>query len=139
MTEWQVIWLAVIAMAVLVMAVVQVVVVIRALRLARDASESLQQIRREVQPLLGKANRISDDAARATALAVTQVERVDEMMAAAATRLDDTLTVVQGAIVEPVKQGAAVVAAVRAAVAVLRGISDRQESHQSEEEALFVG
>lgn len=139
MTDWQTIWLAVIAVAVLVMAVVQVGLVVVMMRTARQATDTLQQVRRDVQPILERAQRISDEAARATALATAQVERIDGMLASTAVRIDQTLSIVQGAIVEPVRQGAAVVAAVRAAMAVLRGIGDRQRAARNEEEALFVG
>lgn len=139
MTDWQTIWLAVIAVAVLVMAVVQVGLVVVMVRTARQATDTLQQVRRDVQPILERAQRISNEAARATALATAQVERIDGMLASTAVRLDQTLSIVQGAIVEPVRQGAAVVAAVRAAMAVFRGIGDRQRAARNEEEALFVG
>jgi uncharacterized protein YoxC len=138
-TDWQTIWLAVIAVAVLVMAVVQVGLVVVVMRSARQATDTLQQVRRDVQPILERAQRISDEAARATALATAQVERIDGVLASTAVRIDQTLSIVQGAIVEPVRQGAAVVAAVRAAMAVFRGIGERQRSARSEEEALFVG
>jgi len=138
-TDWQTIWLAVIAVAVLVMAVMQVGLVVVMMRTARQATDTLQQVRRDVQPILERAQRISDEAARATALATAQVERIDGMLASTAVRVDQTLSIVQGAIVEPVRQGAAVVAAVRAAMAVFRSIGDRPRSARSEEEALFVG
>jgi hypothetical protein len=38
-----------------------------------------------------------------------------------------------------VRQGAAAVAAVRAAVDVIRGIRDRRRQAQDDDEALFVG
>jgi hypothetical protein len=138
-TDWQTVWLATIALAVVVMAVVQIGLIVVALRATRQATETLQQVRRDVQPILERAQRMSEDAARATALAAAQVERLDGMVASTAVRLDQTLSIVQGAIVEPVRQGAAVVAAVRAAMAVFRGIADRPRPSRNEEEALFVG
>jgi predicted PurR-regulated permease PerM len=138
-TDWPVVWVATIAVAVVVMAVVQVVILLVAARTARQTTETLQQIRQDMKPIVEKANRISDDAARATALAVAQIERIDGMLDSTARRLDETLGAVQGAIVGPARQGAAFVAAMRAAIAVFRSIGDRRRSDQDEEEALFVG
>jgi hypothetical protein len=59
-------------------------------------------------------------------------------MAATSQRLDQTLNVVQGALVGPVRQGAAVITAVRAALALLRR-RRAQASGRDDEEALFVG
>ena len=139
MTDWPVVWMATIAVAMVAMAVVQIVTLFLAARMMRQTTETLQQIRQDVQPIVEKANRISDDAARATALAAAQVERIDGILDSTARRLDETLGAVQGAIVGPARQGAAFVAAMRAAIAVFRSIGDRQRSDRDEEEALFVG
>lgn len=139
MSDWQLVWLATIALAVVVMAVVQVAVVLQAARMARQAAETVQDLRRELRPLIEKANRIADDAARATALATAQVERVDRLLATTAVRVDEALTLVQSAIVEPIRQGSAFVTAVRAALAVFRSWQDRPRRNRDEEEALFVG
>ncbi len=139
MSDWQVIWLGTMAAALVVMAIVQVGLVIGALRLGRELLQASQTLRREITPLLEKAHRISDDAAKATALAVTQVERVDRMLATTSQRIDETITVLQGAILEPVRQGTALIAAVRAFAAGFRGSADPSHHRREDEEALFVG
>ena len=139
MSEWQVIWLGTMAMALVVMAIVQVGVVIVALRLSRELLETSQVLRREIPPLIEKAHRISDDAAKAAALAVAQVERVDRLLASTSHKLDETLTLVQGAILEPVRQGGALIAAIRAFAAGFRGASHPSHHRREDEEALFVG
>jgi len=133
------VWLAIIAVSVALMTLIQIYVLVVAGRTLRRATDTLADLRRDVQPLLARAQDISADAARTTALAASQMERVDQMLASTAVRLDQTLHVVQGAVVEPMRQGAALVAAFRAAVAVVRGIGDRHRSARDEEEALFVG
>jgi hypothetical protein len=133
------VWLATIAIAVVVIALGQVALVIVAARALREATATLVEVRRDLQPVVERAQRISDDAARVVALAASQMERIDGMIASAAGRLDHTLGVVQGAVVEPLRQGAAVVAAFRAALAVFRSLGDRQRALRDEEEALFVG
>ncbi len=101
MIDWQLVWLAVIAIAVTVMTVVQIAVLLTLARSARQLGETVQQVRQEIRPLAEKVNRIADDAARAAALAVTQVERVDRALLTATQRVDQTLNVVQGALSNP--------------------------------------
>jgi hypothetical protein len=137
--DWQLVSLAVIAVAVAVMAVVQVGVLLTLARSARQLTEAVRQIQTEVRPLADKVHRIADDAARAAALAVTQVERVDRAILSATQRVDQTLNVVQGVLVEPVRQGAAVISAVRSALSVFRGARGDARQGRDEEEALFVG
>ena len=133
------VWLPVIAVAVALMAGAQIVLAIVAARAVRQATEALLQVRRDVQPVLENAQRISAEAAHAALLARTQMERIDRMIASTALRVDETLGLVQGVVVEPVRQGAALLSAFRAAVAVFRGLGDRQRGPRNEEEALFVG
>lgn len=140
MNDWPVVWLGTMAVALVVMAVVQVAVVVVALRVTRELTQTSQELRREIKPLIEKANRISDDAAKATALAVTQVERVDRLLAATSQRVDDTLAIVQAAVIEPVRTGAALFAAVKAVVGGLTGSPDHHQRHRHEDEdAMFVG
>ncbi len=133
------VWLGVIALAVLAMAVVQVVVGLQMLRTAKDAATSLRQFQAEVRPLIQKAHKIADDAGKVSALALTQVERVDEVMATTAMRIDDTLQIVQQSLIMPVKQGAAVMAGLKAAMAVFRARQDKGRYGRDDEDALFIG
>jgi type IV secretory pathway VirB2 component (pilin) len=136
--DWQLVCLAVMAVAMTVMTVIQVGVLLALAKSARQVAETAREIRQEIRPLAEKVHRIADDAARVASLALTQAERVDQAMAATSQRLDQTLNVVQGALVGPVRQGAAVITAVRAALSLLRRPRD-QASGRDEEEALFVG
>lgn len=138
MSDWQVIWLGTMAVALVVMTIVQVAVVIGAMRVGRELLQTSQELRREIKPLVEKARRISDDAAKTTALALAQAERVDRLLARSARRVDETLAVVQGAIIEPVRQGASLLGALRAFAAGFRG-ADQSGRHREEEDALFVG
>lgn len=138
MIDWQLVCLAVIAVTMTVMTVIQVGVLLALAKSARQVAETAKEIRQEIRPLAEKIHRIADDAARVASLALTQVERVDRAMAATSQRLDQTLNVVQSALVGPVRRGAAVVTAVRAALAILRR-PRAQPSGRDDEEALFVG
>ncbi len=131
--------------ALVVMALVQIGVIIVAIRLGKQVSSAIDEIRREVRPLVEKAHRIaeqahriSNDAAHATGLALAQVEKVSHLLTTTSTRVGETLGLVQHAVVEPVRQGAAVVAAVRAAVTAFRSWKDSHHS-RDDDDALFVG
>jgi len=139
-SDWGVVWLAVMAMSLAVMAAMQIWLALIALRVARQMMATTDALRREVKPLIEKTNRLVDEASRATSLAAAQVERVERLLTSTSDRVDETLGVLQGAILQPVRQGAALVTAIRAALSVIRGARDaRSRQARDEEEALFVG
>jgi hypothetical protein len=141
-SDWQGAALVVMAAALVVMAAIQVAAVVAALRLARQVSATADELRREVRPLMEQVRRIAYEAERASQLATAQVARVDQMLASVALRVEETVDVVQSALVGPIRQGAAIVTAVRAALSVLRSWqrrprrSVREEHH---EDPMFVG
>jgi hypothetical protein len=140
-SEWGTIFLGVIALATLLMALVQVGAAVAAARALRRVDRLAEEVQREIRPLVARAHDIAEDAARAAALAAAQVERVDAIMADMSRRVDETATVLQRAIVEPAREGAALFAAVRAGFAALRGLRRSQSpgSRFEEEDALFIG
>ena len=113
MSDWSTVFLAVIAAATGVMALVQIGAVISILRLVRRVSRLVERINREIDPLLGKVQEMSDDAARATKLAVGQVERADDLMAGLAQRAEETLDVAQQVLLTPARQGLAFIDGLR--------------------------
>ena len=133
------VWLGIIAVAVLTMAIIQIVVGLQLMRVAKDAASTMQEFRTEIRPLIQKAHKVADDAGRVSALALTQVERVDQLMATTAMRVDDTLQIVQESLIAPVKQGAAVMAGLKAAIAVFRARQDKGRYGRDDEDALFIG
>ena len=58
----------------------------------------------QVQPLVERLNVISADATRLSALAVQQAEKADVALTSAARRVDQTLAVVQNAVVAPARE-----------------------------------
>ncbi len=133
------VWLGIIAIAVLTMAIIQIVVGLQLMRVAKDAATTMQEFRTEIRPLIQKAHKVADDAGRVSAMALTQVERVDQLLATTAMRVDDTLQIVQESIIAPVKQGAAVMAGLKAAIAVFRARQDKGRYGRDDEDALFIG
>ncbi len=136
MTE---IFLGVIALATLVMAAIQVGFIVFAARLAKRVDRLADQVEHEIKPMLTNLTEVSQNAVRASSLAVQQVERADRLFANAATRLDETFTLVQNAIVAPAREGRAIVTAVRAAWSAFRELRARSRSRMEEEDALFIG
>ena len=140
MTDWQGAALVVMAAALVVMAVIQVAAIAAALRLARQVTSTAEALRREVRPLIDQVRRIADEAERASRLATAQVARVDQLLASMAVRIEETVDVVQGALVGPLRQGAAVVTAVRAALSVFRSWQRRpRRTREDTDDAMFVG
>lgn len=138
MNEWTNVWLGIIAGATLTMALIQVGVIIAGAILARRVNALSAKVERELQPLLGKVNAIGADAARMSALATQQVERVDTLMADVTKRVDTTLAVVQNAIVAPAREGMAVVSAIKATVGAVRR-KPRRPARREDEDPLFIG
>ncbi|MGE3276175.1 MAG: hypothetical protein AB7O67_13760 [Vicinamibacterales bacterium] len=145
--------LGVIAAAVSVMALIQVGAVVVALRLARRVESLTQQVEKDIKPVLANLSAVSDEAVRASRLAVAQVERLDELVGdfagragEMAGRVEDTLQAAQQFVTGPARQGMAVVAGVRAAVSAIRGIREATRRRSAvraasldDDESLFIG
>jgi hypothetical protein len=138
-TDWQLVWLGTIAIAVAVMAALQVAALGMLIRMIQQAVRAIQKLDRDLTPLLEKAHRIADDAARTSALAAAQAERIDALVTSATERVDETLDVVQRAIVDPIRQGTAFIAGLRAVIAAFRGWREPDRSAREEDDALFIG
>ena len=141
MTDWPVVFLGLMALSLVIMATIQVAAILVGIKVARQMGVAVDDLRREIKPLSDKVNRIADDAQRASSLVVLQVERVDQMMVTTAARLDTTLEILQGFASGPIRQGAAAVAAFRAATAIFRDWKGkgRQRHGRDDDDALFVG
>ena len=139
MSDWAVAFLGIIAVATLTTAVVQVAVVIAAGRVARRLELLAAQVERDVKPILDHLNAIGRDASRASSVAAAQVERADRVFADMADRLDRTLNTLQAAAAGGAREGAALLAAFRAAVGVVRDVrAARAQARADEEDALFI-
>ena len=116
--------LGAIALATMVMAFVQVGMIIYGARLARRVNRLVDVVEREIEPVVQRVNTMSEDAARASSLAVAQVERVDRVCARLTARVDEVMDAAQEAVVEPVRYGAALIQALRVGVAAMRRQDD---------------
>jgi len=145
-STWSVVFLGVIAFSTLVMALIQVGAIVYSAMLARRIEALLTRLEKDVQPMLERVTEISTEAARMSALATQQVERVDQLFAEVQDRTEHVMTVVQQAIITPAREGAALFGALRSTFAALRGLRPSANGRQQrpprgveEDDALFIG
>jgi len=115
-------------------------VLVAAGRLARRIDRLADHVEQELKPIFGHLNAIGRDASRAASLATAQVERADRLFADLVERLEQTLNTVQTHIVWPVREGAALLSAFRAAMNVIRDLrpNGRNRSRTEDEDTLFI-
>ena len=140
MIVWRDVFLGVIAVATLAIAITQIGVIVAAGMMARRVSRTLDQLERDVKPLFGYLNAIGNDASRAVALATAQVERADKLFTEVAVRIEQTMTVVQGTIGGPAREGRAWLGAFRAALFAIREMRTgrARQGRGDDEDPLFI-
>ena len=142
MTDWNPLFLGIIAFATLVMALIQVGAIIVVLRIAKQAQQVVTSVQEDVRPLIARVNAIAEDASRTVALATAQAQKVDRLLTDLSARVEQTAGIVQEAIVTPAREGLAIVAAIRASVGALRSLRQadpRGRRAAEEEDPLFIG
>jgi hypothetical protein len=133
------------AISLAIMATIQIGLILVGLKVARQMNATVEDLRREIRPLVEKLNRVADDASRATALAVVQVERVDAFMSNTVARVDEAVGIIGNAMGGPIRQGVAAVTAFRAVFEAFRSWQGRNDQRKrggrtrDDEDALFVG
>jgi hypothetical protein len=135
------VFLGLIAAATVLMALIQVGALIAILRIARQAQQTMNQLQRDVRPLIAKATAVADEASRTASLATLQAQKIDRLVTDLAQRADETVGVVQRAIITPAKEGMAILAAVKAGLHALQGFRERPRHGKpvDEEDPLFIG
>ncbi len=142
MSFWAEVFLGVIALATLTMAAIQVGVIVYGVGVARRVNRLLSQVEREMKPLADSINTIAGDAARISSLATGQIERVDRLVTDLTTRIEQTATTVQDAILRPLRDGAAIMSGVKAVLAAFRDGTYRPGTNRprsDDDDALFIG
>lgn len=134
-------FLGVIAAATLLMAFIQVGAFVAILRVAKQAQQTMTEVHRDVRPLLEKVTAVADEASRTATIATIQAQKIDRLLTDLAVRVDQTAGVLQQAIITPAREGLAVVAALKAGLAALRGFRERPRHGRTgdEEDPLFIG
>ena len=134
-------FLGIIALAVAVMAAIQVGAIIVAARLAKRVDRLATQLEQDIKPVFQNLQTLTTEAARAASLAAIQVERADKVFSELSQRVDQTLLTLQSRVMAPAREGFAVLAGIRAALAAFRDLRDtgRGPAAVEEEDALFIG
>ena len=134
-------FLGVIAVSTALMAILQVGAVIVLARVARQVRDTIGTLQQDIRPLIARANAIADEASKTAALATVQAQKIDRLVTELTQRVDDTSAIVQQAIITPAREGMAIVAALKAGLAALRGMRDLRggTTGVEEEDALFIG
>ncbi len=134
--------LAVIAIGVIVMATIQVAAAIMAARAARRIDDLVSRFDADVRPIFVNLQKITADAAHASALAAAQVEKIDRVMSDVSRHVESTVRAIP-ALVESARDGFNVIGGLKAVVSAFRDMrrtSDARETTTSDEEdALFIG
>ena len=141
MNDWSQAFLGVIAGATALMAIVQIGAIVVLARVAVQVQGILTTVRKDIGPLLVRANAIADEASRTATLATAQAEKIDRLVTDLARRVDETSAIIQQAIIAPAREGMAVIAALKAGFGVLRGLKDvrGRQGGVDDEDALFIG
>jgi hypothetical protein len=138
------VFLGLIALGVLVMAAIQVGAVVFALRAAKRLEGAVNSLQQDFKPILANLQAISADAARATATASAQVDRLEKMVGEIVKRVDMAATTVHDTIVAPVREVMAMVHGMKTVFAALRGEPGesqrrRRQAPADDEDPLFIG
>jgi hypothetical protein len=135
------VYLGLIAFGVIVMAAIQVAAVVAAIRAARRAGEMAGRFERDVRPIIANLQKVSEEAARASAQAAAQVDRLDTLVANVARRVEETAATVQQTILQPARDGLALLSGLKSVIASFR---EPREAPQRKEppgphDDLFIG
>jgi hypothetical protein len=135
---WATVFLGIIAMATLVTAILQVVVLVAAAQLVKRVGRFVDIVEQDVRPIIANVGSIARYASRVASLAAAQVERADQMLSSTVHRLEDLLTHVQTLVTNTLREGNALMMAVRAVMAVIRAFQGRRRRRGEDDDALFI-
>ena len=143
MSNTATIFLGIIACATLVMAIVQIGVIIVVARLAKRVDVLADQVQREIGPLAERLALVADSLHHVSSLAAVQIVRVDKLFSSAGRRAEETMSLVQGAVIGPMREILAVLAAIRGVVGAVKSFRGRESgrggSRFDDEDPLFIG
>ena len=135
--------LGTIAVSVVVMAVVQVATILWAARTAKRVGDAVARLEQEMRPVVASLQAMASDAARVSAVAAAQADKVDQMLGLLRQRVDQTVFSLQETILTPARE---VMAMLQALKEVFFGGDKRRPAYDSrrrqaadEEDALFIG
>jgi len=123
------------------MAILQLTAAIMAARALKGMAEAVSRLDADVRPIVSNLQQITSDAARATALAAVQVERIDRVMGDVSRHIEQTAKAIP-LLIESARDGFTVLGGLKAVVSAFREMRrtrDQKPSSVDEEDALFIG
>jgi len=140
-------FLGVIAISALVIASFQVVGIVTFIRTVRQMGEIAGRFQQDVKPIIANLQKVSEEAVRASALAASQMERLDATAANVAARVEETAATVQETILQPLRDGLSALQLLKTVVAGFRdGFGPRpatapaRETHPAAaDDEMFIG
>ena len=140
-------YLGLIALGVVVMATIQVVALVSVLRAAKSIGEMAARFEQDVRPIIVNLQKVSEEAARASAQAAAQVDRLDALVSGIARRVEDTVATLQQTILQPARDGLALLNGLKSIIASFREGREPRESRQAPprkdsrepQDDLFIG
>ena len=137
-------YLGLIALGVIVMATIQVAAVVAGIRAARRVGEMVGRFERDVRPIIANLQKVSEEAARASAQAAAQVDRLDALVSSVAQRVEETAATLQQTILQPARDGLAILSGLKSVIASFReprGTSEPKErtGPRESQDDLFIG
>jgi hypothetical protein len=139
--DWSGTFLGIIAAATALMALIQIGAIVVLARVATQVRDLMATVQQDIRPLIGRANAIADEAHKTASLATVQAQKIDRLVTDLTLRVEETSLIIQEAIVTPAREGMAIVAGIKAALAALRGLRDLRSRPGAvdDDDALFIG
>jgi hypothetical protein len=144
-------YLGLIALGVIVMATIQVAAIVMVARAAKRVGEMAGRFEQDVRPIIVNLPKVSEEAARASAQAAAQVDRLDALVAGVARRVEETAATLQHSILQPARDGLALLNGLKSFIASFREPREAREAqeprsapspragHKPPDEDLFIG
>lgn len=142
MTFWAEVFLGIIALATLTMASIQVAVMVYGWTVTRRVNRMLVRVEQDMKPVVESLASIARDAARISSLAKGRVEHVDRLVTDVTTRMEETAATVQEVVLKPLRDGAAAMAGLKAAMDAFKDLSRPNKAKRpstDEDDPLFIG
>ena len=138
-------YLGLIALGVLVMAAIQVAAIVAAMKTAKRVGEMASRFEQDVRPIVANLQKVSEEAARASALAAAQVDRLDALVAGVSRRVEDTAATLQQAILQPARDGLALLGTLKNVIASFQNLREPKAAPReprgtvAPDDDLFIG
>ena len=103
MVNWEIVFLGVIAVAMVVQAAFLVAMALAVIRLTKRIDALQDKLDHQIAPALEGLERVSRNAAEISDLATLQARRIDLLLADTIEKVDDTVTVLQRLVARPLR------------------------------------